>query len=68
MATRKVFQDPDPKDPELDRLLKSTEGIRVTDAQLREQAVSFAYGSAPLSSRITKESVRGTSQRFRLKE
>jgi len=68
MAARKVFLDPEPNDPELDRLLENTKNIRVTDAQLREQAVSFAYGSAPDSNRITKDSVRGTSQRFRLKE
>lgn len=66
MAARKVFFGPKPDHPELDRLLQKARNVHVTDAQLREQAVSFAYGNAPDSSRITKEFVRDTSKRFRV--
>jgi hypothetical protein len=67
MAARKVFLGSQLTHPELDRLLERARTIRVTDDQLREQGVSFAYGSAPVdSNRITKESVRDTSRRIRL--
>jgi len=67
MAARKVFFGPQPKHPELDRLLEKARTIRVTDEQLREQGVSFAYGNAPAdSNRITKDSVRDTSHRLRI--
>jgi hypothetical protein len=66
MAARKVFFGPQPHHPELDRLLEAARKVRVTDAQLREQGISYAYGNAPESSRITKDSVRDTSKRIRI--
>jgi len=66
MAPRKSVMGPAPHHPELDRLRESTRNIQVTEAQLEEQRVSFAYGNAPEDSRITKESVRSASHRMRI--
>jgi hypothetical protein len=68
MAARKAFFGPAPSHPELDRLREETSRIRVTDAQLAEQRISFIYGNAPADSSITKESARRASHRFRLFE
>jgi hypothetical protein len=68
MAHRKQFQKvPDP-DPELMRLWN--ESRNVTEEELREQRVSFAFGNAPVSSydRITKDSVRTASTHIRLQD
>jgi hypothetical protein len=53
---------PTPSHPELDRLLEQTRNIKVTEADLLEQRISFAYGNAPHSSNITKESVRDATR------
>jgi hypothetical protein len=66
MAARKVFFGPAPSHPELDRLLENARQNPVTDEQLQEQRVSFAYGNAPADSGITKDSVREASQRIRI--
>ena len=66
MAARKSFLGPAPVRPELDRLLELARRLPVTDAQLQEQRVSFAYGNAPADSAITKESVRTASRSIRL--
>ena len=39
---------------------------QVSDEELREQRISFAFGNALSSETITKESVRNTSQHVRL--
>ena len=39
----------------------------VTDDQLKEQRISFAYGNAPADSGITKESIRTASRSIRIK-
>jgi len=49
-----------------DRLLEQAQKVNVTDEQLKEQRVSFAFGNAPESSRITKESVRAASRGIRI--
>ena len=67
MAARKSVMTSPPKRPELDRLLECARNVGVTDAQLREQRVSFAYGNAPTDAHITKESVRTASQSVRLR-
>lgn len=67
MVARKPFFGPAPNHPELDRLLEQARETEITDEQLREQRVSFAYGNAPESARITKESVREASNSFRIK-
>ena len=62
MAERKPVMGPPPQHPELDLLLEQTRDINVTEDDLREQRISFAYGNAPYSSKITKESVREASK------
>lgn len=66
MADRKVFLGSAPQHPELDRLLTEARNKPVTDAQLEEQRVSFVYGNAPHSSRITKDSARTASRKIRM--
>ena len=66
MAARKSLLGPPPQHPELERLLERTSVIPVTDDQLQDQRVSFAYGNAPEKSRITKESVLDASRRMRI--
>ncbi|HME62646.1 MAG TPA: hypothetical protein VKH62_15490 [Candidatus Binatia bacterium] len=69
MAIRKSFLGAAPTHPELDQLLEATRHIQVSEQQLKEQRVSFAYGNAPASAaRITKESVRVASESIRLKD
>ena len=67
MAARKQFLGVTKVSPKLKGLLESTKGREVTDAELHEQRVSFAFGNAPANAKlITKESVRASSQRIRL--
>ena len=55
-------------DKELDGLLEESKRTPVTDAELREQRISFAYGNAPASAKnITKDSVRKASEHILLK-
>ena len=67
MADRKQFQSSLTVSPRLQKLLQDARGREVTEAELQEQRVSFAFGNAPDSKLITKESVRRTSQHIRLK-
>ena len=46
MADRKQFIAIAEADVELLRLLKDSENVAVTDEQLREQRISFAFGNA----------------------
>jgi hypothetical protein len=68
MADRKQFQNIPTPDPELMRLLGASHDKTVTEEELREQRVSFAFGNAPASAsdRITKDSVRAASTHMRL--
>jgi hypothetical protein len=66
MAARKSFLGPTPSHPQLEKLLEQALKTKITDVQLREQRVSFAYGNAPESSRITKDSVRDASKTIRM--
>jgi hypothetical protein len=68
MADRKQFQNVPAADPELTRLLSESRDQVVTEEELREQRVSFAFGNAPVSAaeRITKDSVRAASTHIRL--
>jgi hypothetical protein len=67
MAVRKSFLGPAPEHPELDRLLEDTRDAQITEAQLEEQRISFAYGNASIDAeRITKETVRAASRDVRL--
>jgi hypothetical protein len=66
MAERKSVLKPAPRRPELERLLEESKKIGITDEELREQRVSFAYGNAPKGSRITRESAKAASLRIRV--
>jgi len=48
------------------RLLEASRHRVVTEEELREQRVSFAFGNAPRSELITKDSVRAASTHIRL--
>lgn len=67
MVARKSVLKRAPARPELDALLEKARRSGVSDDQLQEQRVSFAYGNAPAGAdRITKETVREASRRNRL--
>jgi len=68
MADRKPFIGDLKLDKELKRLLAASRGVHVTNEDLLEQRISFAYGNAPAKAKsITKESVRKASQHILLK-
>jgi hypothetical protein len=67
MAARKQFQSSLTVSPELSQLLEAARNTEVSEEELREQRVSFAYGNALQSDLITKESVRRSSKSMRLK-
>ncbi len=68
MAARKQFQSSLTVKPELKRLLDEARKKPASEAELQEQRISFAFGNAPPSDLITKESVRFASQHIRLKK
>jgi len=67
MADRKQFMDDHPVDEELAALIEASRAIPVTEDELREQRISFAYGNALERDDITKDSVRETSMQIRLR-
>lgn len=67
MADRKQFIEDLPVDPRLMSLFEESQRIPVSEAELHEQRISFAYGNALEREDITKDSVRETSQRIRLR-
>lgn len=66
MADRKQFLTK-PADPELLSLLEKARKTKVSEDDLREQRISFAFGNALASPEITKDSVRRASRNIRLK-
>jgi hypothetical protein len=68
MADRKQFLRNVDADPELAQILERSKNVVVSDAELREQRISFAYGNAPQSSehRITKQSIKAASEHIKL--
>ncbi len=67
MADRKQFIGNIATNPDLKRVLETSRDKQVTEDELREQRISFAFGNAPASAEnITKDSVRQTSKRVRL--
>ncbi|WP_148210684.1 hypothetical protein [Beijerinckia indica] len=66
MAARKSVLKPAPHRPELEGLVAKSISAGVTDEQLLEQRVSFAYGNAPSGSRITKDSARLAAKSIRV--
>ncbi len=55
-----------PPRPELERLLEASRQSKITDEELLEQRISFAYGNAPEGSKITKDSARKAANRIRV--
>lgn len=68
MPDRKQFQNVTAPDPELMRVLEESRKKPVTEDELHEQRISFAFGNALDSELITKESVRQASKHIRLTE
>ena len=66
MPARQALFRRAPERPELEKLLEKARTTKVTDEQLMEQRVSFAYGNAPEGSKITKDSARRAANRMRL--
>ena len=66
MAGRKQFLNANAADPELMRILEASRNTPVTEEELHEQRISFAFGNAPDSDLITKDSVRRASENIRL--
>ncbi len=67
MPARKQFQTTLTPSADLKRLLDEARGKEVSEKELHEQRVSFAFGNAPESDLITKDSVRHASTHIRLK-
>lgn len=67
MADRKQFLSVPDANPQLRARLDAAKKTKVTEEQLREQRISFAFGNAPDSDLITKDSVRRSSEQIRLK-
>ena len=66
MADRKQFLGVTPASEDLMRLLDESRDRTVSDDELREQRISFAFGNAMNLKGITKESVRSASESVRL--
>ncbi len=67
MADRKQFENVPAPDTELTRLLDASRSRSVTEEELREQRISFAFGNGLGSERITKDSVRHASEHIKLR-
>jgi hypothetical protein len=52
---------------DLQKLLAESRAKPVTEDELHEQRVSFAFGNAMEMEHVTKQSVRETAQKIRLK-
>jgi hypothetical protein len=66
MADRKQFMGVETPDPELLTLLEASRDTTVTEEELREQRISFAFGNALNLESITKDSIRHASKNIRL--
>jgi hypothetical protein len=64
MADRKQFLNVKPADPKLVSALEASRDKEVTEEELHEQRISFAFGNAPESELITKDSVRRASKKI----
>jgi hypothetical protein len=66
MADRKQFFGDIEADPDLKRMLEGSSPV--TEEDLHEQRISFAFGNAPANATsITKDSVRLASEHIRLR-
>ena len=67
MAVRKQFLKSGAPDPELVELMKARRSQPVTEKELHQQRISFAFGNAMNAEGVTKESVRTASNSIRLR-
>ena len=67
MAARKQFHSNLIINAELANLLQNARSKPVSEEELQEQRVSFAFGNAPQSDLITKDTVRRASANIRLR-
>lgn len=67
MALRKQAFERSEVRSDLLELVNRSKLRRVTEEELAEQRISFAFGNALNNEKITKESVRETAQSVRLK-
>lgn len=66
MAERKQFVKRPTENVELKELLQAVKGREVSEEELAEQRVSFAFGNAGDAENITKDSMRAASRQIRL--
>ena len=66
MSVSRQFLRQPATDQELLELLERAKASTITEEQLHEQRVSFAFGNAPDSDYITKDSVRHAAKHVRL--
>ena len=64
MADRKQFEGVTAPNPELVSLLEKSRGREVSEEELHEQRISFAFGNALATESITKDSVRQASKKI----
>lgn len=67
MPDRKQFFGEIPVDEELAEMLDQLGEAEVTEDELHEQRISFAYGNALAWDEITKDSVRRSSENIRIR-
>lgn len=68
MADRKQFVGDLTPNSELQRALEESRQVPVTEDELHEQRISFAFGNAPVDATgITKDSIRMASRKIRLR-
>lgn len=66
MAERKPMVGPKPDRDDLGKLVSQALKKPMTDAQFEAQKASFAFGNAPVSDYITKDSVKNAIHSFRI--
>jgi hypothetical protein len=66
MAARQALFRRAPERPELEKLLAKARQTKLTDEEFAEQRISFAFGNAPESSKITKDSARLAAKKIRV--
>lgn len=67
MAARKPFAGTFEADPRVNEQINTSRQNAITDAQIAEQRISFAFGNAPATlDGVTKESVRSSSGSVKL--
>ena len=67
MADREQFLGVESPNKKLLEILAEAKNKQVTEDELHEQRISFAFGNAPANARlITKDSVRHASKNIRL--